>query len=152
MKELKPLRKKELEQKCVHYNVEKIGNKNELQQRLADAMVVPQETLDTWAEGVSALFEDVRPGHSEISMRYLTRFNMVDQYDRDFYSQGPKTWRGSVFGKWLLDLLFLAKGNAYARFLAHSVENNPSQAPITFKVFTSNAIAQLGEACRTKQQ
>lgn len=96
---LKHLTVPQLKKKCNELHLKKKGNKAELQERIADAMVVPESVVDGWAEGVSALFADISPGHSPVSIRYLTRFNMVDQFDRDFYSQGPCAWRGSVFGK-----------------------------------------------------
>ena len=152
LEELKPLLARDLQKICADEGLKKSGTKAELKQRIAEARILPEASVDRWATGVSELFAEVRPGHSAISMQYRTRFNMVDQFDRDFYSQGPKGWSGSVFGKWLLDLLFLAKNNAYARFLAHSNENDAENMPISFEAFTTNLTAQMCEYAKSGSQ
>lgn len=111
---------------CIGLGVSGIGKLAELRERVAAAQTMPEPCLNNMADEVAGLLRDIHPGHSSISMFYRTRFNMVDQFDRDFYSQGPQHFRGTVTGKWLLDLLFIAKLNAYARFQLDSDDSDPT--------------------------
>ena len=69
---------------------------------------------------------------------------MVDQFDRDVYSCGPQQYKGSVFGKWMLDIIFLVNLNAFAKFTLDSDIMDVGRRPLSFSAFTINLSHQLG--------
>ena len=138
------LKKPELVKLCVDYSVKKDGNIPELRERISKAMTTSNAVIDDLADEIVDLLADSHPGHSPISSLYSTRFNMVDQFDRDFYSCGPQQYKGSVFGKWMLDIIFLVKLNAFAKFTLDSDIMDVGRRPLSFSAFTINLSHQLG--------
>ena len=132
--ELMALKNANLEEKCKKRGLKHTGKKEIMVDRLVEDSVMSNE--DAMDLDCCEPFRQRSAGHSPVSTGYMNNLNKVDQFDKKYFRHPPKGFTGHVKGRHLLDLLTIAKLNAFALYQVQQLIQLKKKSCMSQKEFT----------------